>query len=59
MRLLLGYIMRRAAVDFDVSLVTNIKCAIEIAECLDRGMDKFNVKHIGEFYKLPMIGWRK
>ena len=54
-----GYIMRRAAVDFDISLVTNIKCAVEIAEALERGYDKFEAKHIGEFYKLPMIGWRK
>ena len=52
-----GYVMRRAAVDFDVSLVTNVKCAIEITECLERGMDKFEAKHLGEFYKLPMIGY--
>jgi carbamoylphosphate synthase large subunit/anthranilate/para-aminobenzoate synthase component II len=52
-----GYIMRRAAVDFDVSLVTNVKCAIMLAECLERGKDKFKPRHIGEFYKLPTIGW--
>jgi len=54
-----GYIMRRAAVDFDVSLVTNIKCADYLAECLNRGHDKFKSKHIGEFYKLPTIGWQE
>lgn len=54
-----GYIMRRAAVDFDVSLITNVKCAIMFAECLERGKDKFKPRHIGEFYKLPTIGWDK
>mmetsp|Transcript_59704 Transcript_59704/g.176907 ORF Transcript_59704/g.176907 Transcript_59704/m.176907 type:complete len:1545 (-) Transcript_59704:239-4873(-) len=52
-----GYILRRAAVDFGVSLVTNVKCAIKIAECLEKGMDSFKAKNIGEFYKLPTIGW--
>ncbi len=32
----MGYIMRRAAVDFGVSLITNIKCAILLAESLLR-----------------------
>lgn len=54
-----GYIMRRAAVDFDVSLITNVKCAVFFAEAMDRGHDKFGVKHIEEFYKLPTIGWRE
>uniref|UniRef100_A0A7S2ECQ3 Carbamoyl-phosphate synthase (glutamine-hydrolyzing) n=2 Tax=Trieres chinensis TaxID=1514140 RepID=A0A7S2ECQ3_TRICV len=54
-----GYIIRRAAVDFGVSLITNVKCAIMFAECLDRGFDSFRAKHIGEFYKLPTIGWHK
>ena len=53
-----GYIIRRAAVDFDVSLITNVKCAIQVAECLDRGAEKFLPRHIGEFYKLPTIGWQ-
>merc|ERR1711862_627748 len=53
-----GYMIRRAAVDFGVSLVTNVKCAIKLVECIDRGMtNKFSVKHIGEFHKLPTIGW--
>jgi len=54
-----GYLIRRAAVDFDVSLITNIKCAVKLVECLDRGYDQFRPKHIGQFYKLPTIGWSK
>jgi len=54
-----GYIMRRAAVDFQVSLVTNLKCAILLAECLEEGLDNFKAKHVGEFYKLPTIGWKE
>ena len=52
-----GYIIRRAAVDFDVSLVTNVKCAVYLAECLERGAEKFQPRHIGEFYNMPTIGW--
>ena len=54
-----GYIIRRAVVDFGVSLVTDVKCAIKLAECFDRGMDsgKFIPRHIGEFYKIPSVGW--
>jgi len=52
-----GYIMRRAAVDFGASLITNVKCALFLAEALERGHDHFVAKHIGEFYKLPTIGW--
>jgi hypothetical protein len=54
-----GYLMRRAAADFGVSLITNVKCAVKLVECLDRGYDKFSPKHIGQFYKLPTIGWSK
>jgi len=54
-----GYIMRRAAVDFDTSLITNVKCAIKFSECLGKGLDKYKAKHIGEFYDLPTIGWSK
>jgi len=54
-----GYIMRRAAVDYGVSLITDVKCAIRMAECLGRGLDKYNAKHIGEFYDLPTVGWSK
>lgn len=54
-----GYIIRRATVDFGVSLVTDIKCAITLAECFDRGMGdgKFKPRHIGEFYRIPTVGW--
>lgn len=56
-----GYIIRRAVVDFGVSLITDVKCAIKLAECFERGFGngKFEPKHIGEYYKLPTIGWTK
>ena len=55
-----GYCIRRAAVDFDASLVTDIKCAAQLVECLDRGTEKKRVpQHIGEFYRLPIMGWSK
>jgi MGS-like domain len=56
-----GYLIRRAVVDFGVSLITDLKCAVKFAECLDRGWGdgKFEPLHVGEFYKLPMIGWAK
>lgn len=55
-----GYLMRRASVDFGTSLVTNVKCAIELVQCLERGMDKPNFfvpRHISEYYAIPSIGW--
>jgi len=55
-----GYLMRRASVDFGTSLITNVKCAIELIICLERGMDKkdaFVPRHIGEYYKIPSVGW--
>mmetsp|Transcript_10446 Transcript_10446/g.14786 ORF Transcript_10446/g.14786 Transcript_10446/m.14786 type:complete len:1543 (+) Transcript_10446:33-4661(+) len=53
-----GYLIRRAAVDFDVSLVTNVKCAIQIADCLNRKLDQgMPVRHIKEYYKIPTVGW--
>ena len=52
-----GYIIRRAAVDFGLSLVTEVKCANMLAECLEAGKDKFAPQHIGDFYDLPTIGW--
>lgn len=54
-----GYTIRRAVVDFGVSLVTDVKCAIKLAECFDRGMGdgRFVPRHIGEFYKIPTVGW--
>ncbi|KAL7556855.1 hypothetical protein ACA910_016326 [Epithemia clementina (nom. ined.)] len=56
-----GYIIRRTVVDFGVSLVTDLKCAILLAECFERGMGdgRFTPYHIGEFYKIPTVGWSK
>ncbi|CAB9528515.1 Carbamoyl-phosphate synthase large chain [Seminavis robusta] len=56
-----GYIIRRGVVDFGVSLITDVKCAIKFAECMERGWGdgKFEPLNVGEFYKLPMIGWAK
>lgn len=53
-----GYIIRRAAVDFGLSLITDVKCAIKMAECFERGMGdgKFEPRSVGEFYDLPTIG---
>ena len=47
-----GYIIRRTAVDFGVGLITNVKCAVWLAKCLERGLDKFKAKSITEFYNL-------
>lgn len=54
-----GYIMRRATVDFGISLVTDVKCAMKLAECFEKGMGdgRFTPRHIGEFYKIPTVGW--
>jgi hypothetical protein len=57
-----GYLIRRASVDFGTSLITNVKCAIEMAICLEKGMDKehyFTPRHIAEYYKIPTVGWTK
>lgn len=54
-----GYLIRRAAVDFGVSLITNVKCASMLASCLEREADKMIPRHIGEFYSKPTIGWHK
>jgi carbamoyl-phosphate synthase/aspartate carbamoyltransferase len=55
-----GYLIRRCSVDFGTSLITNVKCAIELVQCLERGMDKesaFTPRHISEYYTIPSIGW--
>jgi carbamoyl-phosphate synthase/aspartate carbamoyltransferase len=55
-----GYLIRRASVDFGTSLITNVKCAIELVQCLDRGLDKkgaFIPRHIQEYYTIPSVGW--
>jgi carbamoyl-phosphate synthase large subunit len=50
-----GYLLRRTTVDFGVSLVTNVKCGIVLAECFELGLHKgrFAPRHIGEYYKMP------
>jgi MGS-like domain/Carbamoyl-phosphate synthase L chain, ATP binding domain len=50
-----GYLIRRAVVDYGVSLVTDMKCAITLAECFEQGMHKGRLvpRHIGEYYKIP------
>jgi len=54
-----GYMIRRAVVDFGVSLITDVKCAIKLAECFERGYEsgRFTPRHIGQFYDIPSIGW--
>jgi hypothetical protein len=55
-----GYLIRRASVDFGTSLITNVKCAVELIQCLGRGMDKpnaFEPRHIAEYYSIPSVGW--
>jgi hypothetical protein len=55
-----GYVIRRASVDFGTSLITNVKCAVELVQCLERGMDKqgvFTPRHITDYYSIPSMGW--
>ena len=47
-----GYHIRRAAVDFGISLITNEKCAVWLVKALERGFDNFKVKSIADFYSL-------
>jgi carbamoyl-phosphate synthase/aspartate carbamoyltransferase len=47
-----GYLIRRAAVDFGIGLVTNLKCAVWLVGSLERGLEKFKAKSISEFYSL-------
>jgi hypothetical protein len=47
-----GYIIRRAAVDFGISLVTNVKCAVWLVKSMERGYDTFKAKSVSEFYHL-------
>jgi carbamoyl-phosphate synthase/aspartate carbamoyltransferase len=52
-----GYLLRRAAVDFGSSLVTNVKCAIMLAEALEEDQtNPHELKHIADYYKMPMMG---
>ena len=59
-----GYILRRAAVDFGASLITNVKCAVMMAEAMEMEDEQATgggegVKHIGEYHERPMMGWSK
>ena len=47
-----GYLIRRAAVAFGISLVTNVKCAVWLVKSMERGFDNFKAKSISEFYSL-------
>lgn len=46
-----GYIIRRTAVDFGVSLITNFKCAVLFANALAK-IRSFPIKHVDEYYTL-------
>ncbi|KAG2530656.1 hypothetical protein JM18_001304 [Phytophthora kernoviae] len=52
-----GYKIRRAAVDFGVSLINNIKCALLFAQALQK-VRKLEICNIAEYYAMPTIGWR-
>lgn len=47
-----GYLIRRAAVDFGISLVTNVKCAVWLVKSMEHGYQNFKAKSISEFYSL-------
>lgn len=45
-----GYLIRRAAVDYNVMLVTNRQIAMRLFECLSRdGQPELKIKHWGEY----------
>jgi len=46
-----GYVIRRTAVDFGVSLITNSKCAVLFANALAK-IRSFPIKHVDEYYTL-------
>ena len=47
-----GYHIRRTAVDFGISLVTNVKCAVWLVKAMEGGCANFKAKSISEFYSL-------
>ena len=47
-----GYLIRRTAADFGVSLVTNANCAIWLVKSLEHGFENFKAKSVSEFYSL-------
>lgn len=52
-----GYLIRRAAVDFGVSLINNVKCAVLFAQAIQK-VRKFEISSISEYYAMPTVGWR-
>lgn len=51
-----GYQMRRTAVDFGASLITNIKCATLFVQALKK-VKKLEIHSIDEYYAMPTVGW--
>ena len=51
-----GYLMRRTAVDFGVSLITNIKCAVMFCEALHKKR-VLPCKSVEDFIVAPTVGW--
>ena len=52
-----GYLMRRAAVDFGVSLITNVKCAVMFCEALHKKRT-LPCKSAEQFTGVsPAVGW--
>ena len=51
-----GYLMRRTAVDFGVSLITNIKCAVMFCEALHKKR-LLPCKSVEEYLEAPTVGW--
>jgi hypothetical protein len=47
-----GFLIRRAAVDFGVSLITNMKCALLLSLALER-VKHYHIKTMDEFYVVP------
>ncbi|KAL0590019.1 hypothetical protein ABG067_001986 [Albugo candida] len=52
-----GYLIRRTAVDFGISLINNAKCAILFAQAVQK-VHKLEICNIGEYYAMPTVGWR-
>lgn len=53
-----GYLIRRAAVDYGASLLTNIKCAVLFCEAIERNK-VLPCKSSCSYISSPMIGWSK
>ncbi|KAF0731564.1 hypothetical protein Ae201684_011185 [Aphanomyces euteiches] len=51
-----GYLIRRASVEFGISLINNIKCAVLLVQAMEK-VKKLEICHIGEYYAMPTVGW--